>query len=192
MRTKVKKNSLAIKILKVIGVAGMIAIAAASPYFGLGLIRGVRRRYDKKTWRKFYQSLYYLNRRGHVNFLGTTADGEINVEITEKGKTILGLVDIDSMKLARSPKWDGKWRIVIFDVPNTKNRQRTAFAGKLRELGFIMVQKSVWAYPFECRKEVMILRKFYEVEPYVTYLEGIEVEDEFNWRGKFNLKTGAV
>lgn len=186
MRARIKKNSLAIKILKAIGIAGMATIAATSPFFGLDLIKGVKKRYDKETWRKFYQSLNYLNRRGHVKLLGTV-DGKINVEITDKGKTILKLVDIDSMRLTRNQKWDGKWRIVIFDVPNIKSYRRSAFAQKLKELGFIMVQKSVWAYPFECHKEIMILRKFYEVEPYVTYLEGTEVEDEINWRGRFNL-----
>jgi len=191
MRIRVKKNSLAIRILKAIGIAGMVAIVATSPHFGLGLIGGIRKRYNKETWRKFYQSLYYLNRRGHVKFLGTT-DGKINVEITDNGKTILELISIDSMQLTRNQEWDGKWRIVIFDIPNAKSCRRTAFAGKLRELGFIMIQRSVWAYPFECHKEIMILRKFYEVEPYVTYLEGIEVEDELKWRGKFNLKTSTV
>lgn len=187
MRARIWKNSLAIKILKAVGIAGAAVVAATSPYFGLGLIRGAKKRYNKKTWREFYQSLNYLNRRGYVKFLETLGE-KINVEITNKGKTVLELVDIGSMRLARNQKWDGKWRIVIFDIPNTKSYQRSAFTRKLRDLGFIMVQKSVWAYPFECYKEIMVLRKFFEIEKCVTYLEALGIEDEVHWRGQFNLK----
>ena len=166
---------------------GLVAVAATSPYFGLNLMRGLKKHYAKKTWRKFYHSLNYLDRRGYVKILGVKND-KIEIKITRKGESVLELVDIDSMKLPRDQQWDGKWKVVIFDVPNNKNHCRSAFTDKLKELGFVMVQKSVWAYPLECYKEIMILRKFYEIEKYVTYFEAVEIEDELHWRGKFNLK----
>jgi phenylacetic acid degradation operon negative regulatory protein len=101
-------------------------------------------------------------------------------------------VDIDSMKLRKYQKWDEKWRIIIFDVPNRKSKNRHAFTEKLKELGFVMIQKSVWAYPFECYKEVAILRKFYEIERYLSYFEAVEIEDEAEWRRRFNLKNKRI
>jgi len=165
----------------------MVALSATSPYFGLNLIKGFEKYNDKKAWRKFYHSLYYLNRRGYVKILDSD-NGNVRVKITNRGETIVKELDIDALTLKELDNWDGKWRIIIFDVPNTKSKNRLAFTERIKSLGFIMIQKSVWAYPVECYEEVMILRKFYEIEKYVTYLEVIEVEDEINWRGKLNLK----
>jgi len=180
------KNSLALKILRGIGVAGLVIVAANSPYFGLGLIRGLCKRNNRKTWRKFYWSLNYLNRRGYARIL-ESGNGFIKVRITKKGEDVIRRVDIDSLELKRQEEWDGKWRVIAFDVPVSKNKNRLAFTEKIKELGFIMVQKSLWAYPYECHEELAILRKFYGVEKCVSYFQAVEVEDEKFWRTKFNL-----
>ena len=51
----------------------------------------------------------------------------------------------------QTKKWDRKWRIVIYDIPEGERYIRDRLRGKLKELGFGMIQKSVWisAYPFE-------------------------------------------
>lgn len=183
-----KRQSLAINVLKGIAMTSTVLLSASNPYFGLRLIKNWRKYSNKDEWRRFYLSLNYLRRRGYVRILNRTNDG-IKVEITRLGRKEVANVNIDELMLPANQKWDGKWRLVIYDVPNKKNKNRLAFAEKLKTLGFIMVQKSVWAYPFECYKEVMILRKFYEIERYVAYLEAIEIEDELDWRGKFNLKN---
>lgn len=185
------RNCLARKILRRVGIAGLVTLSATSPYFGLSLIRSFNKENKKKDWRRFYLSLSYLNRRGYVRILEHNGQS-IKVEITRRGeKTVRGL-DIDSLEFKKQENWDGKWRVIVFDVPVNKNQNRRAFTEKIKELGFVMVQKSVWTYPFECYEELVILRKFYEIEKYVSYFEAIEVEDETNWRGRFNLKSSAA
>ena len=185
---KKRKNSLAIKILKGLGYSGLVFIAATGPFLGLNMVKNIKRQNDKKEWRKFYESLRYLDRRGYVKILDRSIKG-IKVKVTIKGEEVIKELDIDSMELKKQNKWDGKWRLIIFDVPNTKNKNRLTFSEKLKNLGLIMVQKSVWAYPYECYEEMMILRRFYDIERYVTYLKVSHVEDELNWREKFNLKN---
>ncbi len=167
--------------------AGVVALAATSPYFGLNLIRGFKKHNDKKAWRKFYASLDYLNRRGYVRIL-ERGTNKLKVKITRMGEDVVREIDVDSLELKKQGNWDGKWRVVIFDVPVKQNRSRLAFSDKIKELGFVMVQKSVWAYPYECYEELMILRKYFNVERFVSYFEATEIEDEREWRGKFNLK----
>lgn len=41
--------------------------------------------------------------------------------------------------------WDGKWRIVVFDIPEDKKVVRNLFRRKLKKWGFVQWQKSVWA-----------------------------------------------
>ena len=49
----------------------------------------------------------------------------------------------------------------MFDIPQEKRISREALRGKLKELGFLMFQKSVWIYPFECRAEMQLLQDFF-------------------------------
>lgn len=41
--------------------------------------------------------------------------------------------------------WDGRWRIVIWDIPEQKRLVRDLFRRNLKKWGFKQVQKSVWA-----------------------------------------------
>src|SRR3990167_2124094 len=40
--------------------------------------------------------------------------------------------------------WDGKWRVVIFDIPEEKRIIRNLFRRNLKKWGFKHLQKSVW------------------------------------------------
>lgn len=51
-------------------------------------------------------------------------------------------------------KWDHQWRIVIFDIPQEMHRQRNNFRNKLKSLGFYMLQKSVFVFPYPCEEEL--------------------------------------
>jgi phenylacetic acid degradation operon negative regulatory protein len=56
-----------------------------------------------------------------------------------------------------SRPWDGYWRLVIFDVPNTRNAHRQRLRRYLRERGFGCVQKSVWITPDPMHEEKQLL-----------------------------------
>ena len=49
---------------------------------------------------------------------------------------------------------DGEWRIVIFDIPEKFKKAREALRMKLKELGFLELQKSVFIFPYECEDEI--------------------------------------
>jgi len=70
------------------------------------------------------------------------------------------------MKIERK-KWDGKWRIVVFDIPEKKKGVRNALRRKLKELGFYELQKSVFVFPYECGNEIEFIVEFFELRPYV-------------------------
>jgi DNA-binding transcriptional regulator PaaX len=84
--------------------------------------------------------------------------------LTEKGRKIAGWLQIDALKIRRPKIWDKKWRIVIFDISQLKKFYREAFRGKLKELGFYPLQKSVWIHPFDCQDEIELLRDFFGLD----------------------------
>ncbi len=54
--------------------------------------------------------------------------------------------------------WDGRWRLVLFDLPITRNNERARLRRYLREKGFGCLQKSVWITPDPCEEEANVLR----------------------------------
>ena len=129
---------------------------------------------------KFYDSLAYMKRRGYVAlrpFLKPTIEG----------RRLLTAAALLEVKLPRPKHWDHRWRIIVFDIPTEKNNHRLAFQDRIKTLGFKMIQKSVWAYPYECGKEIDELRTFYGVRNYVTYVIATEIEDDGELRRRFDL-----
>ena len=185
-RFHVRSSTLAIKILKGIAVTGMVLIASTNPYFGPRLLRSLIKEYQRKNPGAVKKSVRYLKDRGYVK-MSWISDGRLKVEITKHGQKVVNQISIEDLRIAKPEQWDHAWRMVIFDVPNKKSRHRLSFTQHLRNLGFQMVQKSVWVYPYPCNREVMILRKFYDIEEYVIYMETKTVEDDELWRERFDL-----
>ena len=152
------KSEIVKDILYWLFVAESVAIAATSPYFLRNLLRGFKnlKKYPRK---KVYDTFYYLRKNG---FLEINQKGhQIYIYLTKEGKKKAGLFQIDSLKIKRPKKWDGKWWIVIFDIAQLKKIYREALRGKLKELGFYSLQKSVWIYPFNCQAEIELLKDFF-------------------------------
>lgn len=55
---------------------------------------------------------------------------------------------------ARREKWDAKWRVVIFDIPEKQRKVRDDLRFELKKLGFGPWQKSVWVTPFDIVDEL--------------------------------------
>lgn len=74
-------------------------------------------------------------------------NGEVYLRLTSVGQQSLHR-DFPLLSLQRQ-KWDGKWRIVIFDIEEKEKATRNALRAKLQELGFGMLQESVWVTPHD-------------------------------------------
>ena len=81
------------------------------------------------------------------------------------------------MEIKKPEKWDRKWRMVIFDVPNKYKTARDALRKKLKEMGFYQLQKSVWVYPYPCFDEILFIGKFFNAE---RFIELLTVEEMIN------------
>ncbi len=183
------KSSVTVKILKILLLVGAIYIAAGSPYFAFNLSKELRK---KKYWRgkvdkkKFKDSFYYLKKKGYINF--ENKNKQIYISLTKKGKKRAGKYQIDDLKIKIPKKWDKKWRLIIFDIPNKQGIKREAFRGKLKEFGFYQLQKSVWIYPYECQKEIKLLREFFGLtSKHLKIVTTDELEDDQFLRRKFKL-----
>ena len=77
-------------------------------------------------------------------------DGNVYIVLTKNGQKKALEYQINELKIKKPDKWDGKWRIVIFDIPEKKKKAREVLRAKLKDLGFKELQKSVFVLPYEC------------------------------------------
>jgi DNA-binding transcriptional regulator PaaX len=160
---------------------GAVAIAATSPYFLLNLLKSFKhgQKYKRK---KVYDTFYRLKKEGCIEI--KKINHQIYISLTEKGRKKAGWLQIDTLKIKEPEKWDKKWRIVIFDISQLKKFYREAFRGKLKELGFFPLQKSVWIHPFNCRDEIDLLRDFFGLKEKETRLIIAEDIGKDDWLKK--------
>jgi hypothetical protein len=131
--------------------------------------------YDKRMGRRTREReakalLQYMKRQGVVRIV--KRDGQFTIDITPKGMSRLERHRLQTLAIPQPSAWDGKWRIVMFDIPQEYDVARRAFARKLQALGFKLMQRSVWVHPFPCFEEVGIVTSaFPEVVPYVLVAE---------------------
>ena len=98
--------------------------------------------------------------------------------LTDHGKDKVIKYMIADFKIFIPEKWDKKWRIVVFDIPNEKKTARDILASKLKKLGFIRLQKSIFVFPYDCQKEIDYLREVYEIKPFVQYIVAESIDTE--------------
>lgn len=127
-----------------------------------------------KKKRRYYQSFYNLLRYQYLQ--KKLIKGVEYFEITQKGK-------YKTLKyyLKEKPKqkWDGKWRLALFDIPEEKQHLRKSLRENLQLLGFVYFQKSVWICPYDTRRELGIIVDHLGLHRFVQfaiieYLEGDE------------------
>ena len=182
-----KRKELAKTLLRAIATVGVITVASTSPYFLLKLLRSIfGDRKDKKKESVLTRTLHYLREKKFITI--EEKDGKISMILSEKGKCKAQEYDFDEMALPRKRRWDGKWHIVIFDIAHKKKGAREALREKFRELGMIMLQKSVWVWPYECRNEIQMIQNTFDLDANeVNYMVADYIEEERKLRKHFNL-----
>lgn len=181
---------LAISILKTIGMgAAFTAASILSPTFLLGAIKGYlnykyreAQYYDYVNRKRIQDSLSYLKRR---HFIAFPAKGRF--VITGLGKKRLSEIELKQISI-KPQSWDGKWRIVTFDIPEEKNRKRHIFRRKLRELGFYHFQRSVFLLPYPCESEIKQIIEILDVENNVHLLTAESFVGDEELVKRYNLQ----
>ena len=176
------KNIEVAKIVLKCLVIGSVAVAVvALP--GMAPVLKLFMKEDKKY--KFRKTLYELKRNCIIKMY--YKDGEEVIEITEKGRKRLLKYEFDDMKIKIPRKWDGLWRIVIFDIPEKRKKARNAINLKLKKLGFHPIQKSTFIFPYECRNEIDFVAEHFFARKYINYIVAKEIDNSSKLKNLFNI-----
>lgn len=115
------------------------------------------------------------------------AKGSTKIVITSAGKKKTLEYNIDEITINKPEKWDHKWRLVIFDIPEEYKRIREAMRSHLKRLGFYKLQKSVFIIPYECENEINFIVEYYAIRPYVRCILAEQIDNELHLKKIFNI-----
>ena len=143
------------------------------------VLRIVSREWKKMNPKKIKEGISYLRRLDCIDE-AEGKNGWITLRLTKKGRLKALNCQLNNIK-NKKEKWDRKWRMVAFDIPQSYKRGRDALRRKLKKIGFCELQKSVFITPYECKEEIKALVKFFDLEKYVRFgiLEYIDNEALF-------------
>ncbi|HEY4504625.1 MAG TPA: hypothetical protein VJI73_02545 [Candidatus Paceibacterota bacterium] len=168
------------KIIRVIGANGKVATNVL-----LDVIMGKRK--DTNGHVRILNKHNYLKRKlAKLETLKFVSIIDGVATLTTAGKIELEKLVLKSNQ-TKKIKWDGKWRFVIFDIWERRRHVRSLLRRELVQYGFILVQRSVWVYPYDCRDFVTLLKTDLKLGKGILFLVVEELEDDFWLRKLFNL-----
>lgn len=180
---KAERKAKVVKVAKVVlqslAVTGMVASVLVFP--GLAIMykwldelgRG-----DRVANRRAFRRLV---KRGMVRV--QSGPRGMRLVLTGKGRKQIQRDRLRNFSITQPSVWDGRWRLVMFDLPESKHSSRDLLRSKLQALGFISLQKSVFVHPYPCRELIELLRGHYSLDPGQLY-----VFDAFVQEGEAILK----
>ncbi|TSD02042.1 MAG: phenylacetic acid degradation operon negative regulatory protein [Parcubacteria group bacterium Athens0714_25] len=171
-------------VLAIIGLGGIVFVGAVAPGI-LKVSRGYKRS-EKYSDKKIINAVYSLERRKFVKIIKRKS-GKTEVKLTNKGNKRIKEFYFKSLKISKPKEWDGKWRVVIFDIPVDKNSAREAFRRKIKELGLYQFQRSVWIYPYNCEDEMLFVAEFFNVSQYLEIFIAEKMLHEKELKKHFGL-----
>ncbi len=163
--------------------AGVFTVAMVAPN-ALRLLKYAHPHLDFKSdpSRRMQKTLSHMRTNGYVR-------------VNEKGSyelTPKGLDHAERMyaiyEVKKKPKrWDGRWRIVMFDIWERRRPVRDQLRRLLERIGFVQLQRSVWVYPYDCEEVIALIRTELKAGTGVQYFVADGLEGDTTLKSTFNL-----
>jgi DNA-binding transcriptional regulator PaaX len=171
-------------ILAMVALAGLLSLAVAAPN-AVQLLKMFRRSNPRHRSEKYMTGVIgKLQRRGLLD-VKKNKKGSF-VCLTKKGEWELLKYKLKEKSLQKR-RWDGKWRVVIFDIKESRRDLRDSIRMDIVTFGFVRLQDSVWVYPYDCEDLIALLKVHCKIGTEVLYLLSEKVENDVWLRKKFKL-----
>lgn len=182
-KQKRRKGEIQTAVLSAIGLAGILLVSMAAPNTLqlLGKFTGNKYRFNNQA----KNALSRLAAKKYVTFV--ERGGKRFARITDAGKRALLL---EQMKFSGGTRkrWDQRWRVVMFDVPERRRATRDSLRRTMQAMGFFRLQDSAWVYPYDCEDVVALVKAELEIGKDVMYLVVEHMGNDRYIRNQFGLK----
>lgn len=153
------------------------------------LVLGLRGRIIDKVYnpglaadRHLQRTLYYLYKKGYIT--SEDKDGKRLIRLTRQGKlkTLL-----DNFGLDKNIEWDGKWRVIMYDIPQIAHAIRFQLLHQLKTLGFEQLQASVYVGPYALNEAAVQYLRTSGLMKYIRIMLVERMDDDTRLRKLFKL-----
>ncbi|MDO8471417.1 MAG: hypothetical protein Q7S49_02305 [bacterium] len=175
-----KRKNLQRIILQSIAIAGVLSVGLAAPNV-VGALAKLGIFPNKRQKEYIASSASKLVRRGLIFYNGKS------YQLTSEGKILLRRWEFSDFRLKKPKKWDKKWRVIIFDIPEKKRKSRDDLTMLFRQAGILRLQNSVWVYPYDCEDIITLLKTDFGIGKYLLYMIVEELESDKHLREEFGL-----
>lgn len=183
-KTRRRKRDIQNAVLATVGVAGILAVTMIAPNVFQALPRLLGDKY--KLGYRAKTAAGRLAKKGLLRFV--ERGGVRCAELTEKGRRALVLEEAKMANRSMRPRrWDKRYRLVMFDVPQYRRSTRDKLRGLMRACGFLRLQDSVWVYPFDCEELVALVKADLRIGKDVLYAVVESIENDTWIKQHFGL-----
>ena len=109
------------------------------------------------------------------------------LQLTPEGETKLRQLEASDFQMKIPKRWDGKWRVLIFDISERRRGIRDKVRRTLVSIGFVHLQDSVWVYPYDCEDLVTLLKADFKIGRDLLYMIVDSIENDKYLRESFGL-----
>lgn len=180
-RKRTQKQQLKKILLGTVQTAGLLAVAVAAPN-AIGAMKKLGFIPSRRQAEVIQRSYDKLIRAGLI------IKNDWKYSLTPKGAKVLRTLELRDFHMRKPLRWDRKWRILIFDIPEYRRGTRQKLRLTLRSIGFYRLQNSVWVYPYDCEDLVALLKADFKIGTDVLYLVVDAMEREWLLKKQFGLK----
>ena len=150
------------------------------------IVKEMRREWKNINARSLNNSIHDLYRSKLIT-MKEKADRTLTITLNESGKISAITRHLSKVEIPRMEKWDKKWRLLLFDVPQSMKKSRDAFRFHIKRMGFIEFQKSVFICPWECKKDVDFVIEFHGLRRFARYLIADSFDNEIDLKRQFGM-----
>ena len=188
---KLKKGQLYWYILEIIGLTLVSGGNPLRPIIPLAIKEIIKTLKEVKNLNieeeKIRKSLESLERKEIIEV--EEKGNEVFVKLKDKNNSTVIKYSIKALLdfKKKEKKWNRKWFLVFFDVPETQRNKRNYLRKYLLDIGFYRYQQSIYIFPYECEKEITLIKKIVEGAKYIKYIIAEKIEDERAIKTYFKL-----
>lgn len=187
-----RKYAPAKDVLKLVGAGAFITASMLMPGLPMALkpFLDDRRKNEREVWKRF--NIPYLKRTlqrlEDQKLIECSEENRMQViKITNQGRRKVLRMALNDLEIKKPKFWDGRWRLISFDLPETMAKTRKVLVEYLSAWRFYPMQKSVYLHAYPCLKEVDFLREYLKVGKYVKTFTIIDIENDRQFKSFFDI-----
>ena len=179
-RVRAKRGQIEKAVLGTIGAIGILGVALVAPNALQAL-----KMFGYKPQRRSNEHITLCRKRlikqGFITYENNF------LRLTKKGEERLLKLEASNYQIPKPKRWDGKWRVLIFDIKENRKTIRDKVRRTLDSLGFVRLQDSVWVFPYDCEDLIVLLKADFKIGKDLLYMIVDSIENDRWIRKIFSL-----